>query len=91
MKGIKEGTCDEHGVLNVSDESLNSTPEINITHCMLTNLSLFYLINLFILREREKESASGGGTEREGKRIPNRLCTVSAELDVGARSHKLRS
>ena len=29
--GIKMGTCDEHWVLHVSDESLNSTPEINIT------------------------------------------------------------
>ena len=30
--GIKEGTCnDEHWVFNVSDESLNSTPETNIT------------------------------------------------------------
>ena len=29
--GIKEGTCwDEHWVLHVSDESLNSTPEIII-------------------------------------------------------------
>ena len=28
---IKEGTgCDEHWVLYVSDESLNSTPEMNI-------------------------------------------------------------
>ena len=30
-RGIKEGTCDEHQVLYVSDESLNSTPEINTT------------------------------------------------------------
>ena len=29
--GIKEGTCDEHWVLYTSDESLNSTSEINIT------------------------------------------------------------
>ena len=29
--GIKEGTCDEHWVLYVSDESLNFTPETNIT------------------------------------------------------------
>lgn len=29
--GIKEGTCDEHEVLHVSDESQNSTPETNIT------------------------------------------------------------
>ena len=29
--GIKEGTCrNEHWVLYVSDESLNSTPETNI-------------------------------------------------------------
>ena len=30
LMGMKEGTCDEHWVLYVSDESLNSTPEINI-------------------------------------------------------------
>ena len=30
MMGIKKGTGDEHWVLNVSDESLNSTPETNI-------------------------------------------------------------
>ena len=28
---VKEGTCDEHWVLYVSDESLNCTPETNIT------------------------------------------------------------
>ena len=27
---IKEGTCEEHWVLNISDESLNSTPKTNI-------------------------------------------------------------
>ena len=32
MMGIKEGICyDEHWVLYVSDESLNSTPETIIT------------------------------------------------------------
>ena len=31
VMGIKEGTCDEHWVLYVSDESLNFTPETNIT------------------------------------------------------------
>ena len=32
VMGIKEGTCwDEHWVLHVSDESLNSIPEIIIT------------------------------------------------------------
>jgi len=31
VKGIKEGTfCDDHWVLYLSDESLNSTPEANI-------------------------------------------------------------
>ena len=29
VMGIKGGTCDEHWVLYVSDESLNSTPETN--------------------------------------------------------------
>ena len=28
---IKEGTCDECWVFYISDESLNSTPETNIT------------------------------------------------------------
>ena len=37
--GIKEGTYDEHWVMYGSDESLNSTPEINID-CMLTNQNL---------------------------------------------------
>ena len=30
MTSIKEGTCDEHWVLHVSDESVNSTSESNI-------------------------------------------------------------
>ena len=29
--GFKKGICDEHWVLHVSDESLHSTPETNIT------------------------------------------------------------
>ena len=29
--GIKEGACDEHWVLNISDESLDPTPETNTT------------------------------------------------------------
>ena len=29
--GIKESTCDERWVLDVSDESLNSTPETNFS------------------------------------------------------------
>ena len=31
------------------------------------------------MRERERESMSGVGTERKGERIPSRLCTVSVE------------
>ena len=31
MMGIKERTCDEDWVSYISDESLNSTPETNIT------------------------------------------------------------
>ena len=35
---IKEGTCcDEHWVLNVSDESWNSTPETSIALVLVTN------------------------------------------------------
>ena len=37
--------------------------------------------SIFIYFERERESMSREGAERE--RIPSRLCTVSAELDVG--------
>ena len=38
--GSKKGICfDEHWVLYVSNESLNSTPQTNIT-CMLTNWNL---------------------------------------------------
>ena len=40
---IKEGTCwDEHWVLQVSDESLNSTPEAILQYmlCMLNNYKL---------------------------------------------------
>ena len=29
VTGTKEGTCDEHWMFYVSDESLNSTPEAN--------------------------------------------------------------
>ena len=32
MMGVEEGTCwNEHWVFYVSDESLNSTPETNVT------------------------------------------------------------
>ena len=51
MIGIKEGTCDEHRVLYVNDESLNSTPEINIIECinwiLSKNLGRKYTISEF--------------------------------------------
>ena len=46
----------------------------------------FYFSNFSFLRfifERERERASRGRTEREGERIPSRLCTASTEPDVG--------
>ena len=39
--GIKEVVCcDEHWVLYVSDESLNSAPENDVLCCVLTNWNL---------------------------------------------------
>ena len=34
VMGTKEGTCDEHWVLYISNESLNSSPEANNTLCV---------------------------------------------------------
>lgn len=36
-----DGYCDEHQVLYIGDESLNSTPETKL-HCMLTTWNLHY-------------------------------------------------
>ena len=49
VMGVKEGTCDEHWVLNVSDESLNSTPETNIA--LYANLKFKYK-----KRERDRQT-----------------------------------
>ena len=42
---------------------------------------------IYFERERERESAHmcviGGGTAREGERIPSRLCAVSTKPDAG--------
>ena len=38
--GIQEGTCDEHWVLYVSDELLNSTLETKLTKLILVNQNL---------------------------------------------------
>ena len=46
----------------------------------------FFLVYLFILRERERKRASKhewGRGKREGERIPSRLCTNSVELTSG--------
>ena len=37
--GIKEGTCGEHWVLDVSDKSLHSTPETNTILCVVLNVN----------------------------------------------------
>ena len=46
---------------------------------------LFIYLFLFILRERERERERDrwGDSEREGERIPSRLCAVSTEPDMG--------
>ena len=63
---IKEGTCwDEHWVLHVSDESLNSTPETNVI--LYVNQLEFIVFNVYLfLRQRETEHEQGWGREREG-------------------------
>ena len=39
MMGTNENTCDEHRVLYVSDESLNSPPKL-VFHCVITECNL---------------------------------------------------
>ena len=46
-------------------------------------LLLFFKVYLF---ERDRDSTSGEGSEREGERIPSRLCTASAEPVWGSNS-----
>ena len=43
----------------------------------------FFFSFLFILRERKSVHQKGRGRERGRERIPNRLCTVSTEPDMG--------
>ena len=53
--GIKEGTCwEEHWVLYVSDESLNSAPEINTT-LYVNQLESNFLKKSFINKDCIKE------------------------------------
>ena len=48
-----------------------------------SDLSLHFFLSLFIRFERESIQVGEGQREREGERIPSRLCTVSAKPDVG--------
>ena len=51
---------------------------------MLPIISFYFFYNFFkVYLSWEKEHASKGGAEREGKRMTNRLHAVSAEPDLG--------
>ena len=54
----------------------------------LTYFLLFFK-SLFIYFAGDRDSANGGEAEREGKRIPSRLHTVSTEPDAGLELTKL--
>ena len=47
------------------------------------NNGSFNFLKMFIYCEREIYRASGGGAERRRQRIPNKLCVVSAEPNMG--------
>ena len=72
-------------------KKINSHEKVTLGIRSLSNMQLiftilvsvvFFLKLLFILRERDRREW-GRGRERERKRIPNRLHTVSAEPDEG--------
>ena len=68
VTGIKEGACsDEHWVLYVSDESLNSTPERNIT---------LYVINKTLEEKKRSLGGRGGRMRWVGTARRARLITV---------------
>ena len=54
----------------------------NFREWSICSLSSFFLVYFYYF---ERERASPGGAEREGDRIPSRLCAVSAEPDGGLR------
>ena len=63
--------------------SLQRTGLQNIfTNIHFSYLFIYFQVYLFIF-EREKVHTSWRGAEREGERIPSRLCTVSMEPDEG--------
>ena len=57
VMGIKEGTCsDEHWVLYVNDESLNSTCETNVTLYVNSLESIYFvLLKILFIYERHRE------------------------------------
>ena len=49
-------------------------------------MEYLFFLSLFVLRERERthvHTSKGRGGERGRERIPNRLCSVSVEPDMG--------
>ena len=48
-----------------------------------------WLLSFFFCFERDTDSMSGEGAERERERIPNKLCAASTEPDVGPELTKL--
>ena len=51
----------------------------------------FFFLTLFIYFERDRDSVSRGGAERDGeKENPKRLCANGAEPDTGLEFTKLR-
>ena len=45
-------------------------------------MDVFFFKFIYLFREREMQG-QGEGVEREGERIPSRLCSVSTEPAVG--------
>ena len=70
MTDIKENTCcDEHWVLYISDESVNSTPELNIP--LHVNYLEFLKILFIFLRDRERAMENKQGKwQRERDKLP---------------------
>ena len=51
----------------------------------VNQVMIFFIVVYLFIFERDRESTSGGGAERErgGERIPSRLCAVGTEPDAG--------
>ena len=60
----------------------------------VTSLSLSHTFSLYLFKvyfEREREREQGRGRRREREKIPSRLCSVSAEPNMGLnpRNHEI--